>query len=148
MRDPTTQRPPVGREAGATTKEPEVPKITEASDVERMLATIRRFESAARTVADDDVLTVKAHCKALLDLMARARARDGAAFLERAVWKGCAHFLEGDARVPKTIIEANRRLIRQGHDRCPECLRPLPSLDDLHRWRRLGHEMHTTRRSA
>jgi hypothetical protein len=101
-----------------------------------MLATIRRFESAARTIADDKALTVKARCKALLDLMARARARDGAAFLEAAVWKGGAHFFEGDAQVPKTIIEANHHLIRQGHDRCPECLRPLPSIDDLHRWRR------------
>ena len=150
MKDLTTRKPPGEREANATTTTTDQPPtITEAADdVEQMLATIRRFESAARTIADDDALTVKARCKAMLALIARARARDGAAFLERAVWKGCAHFFDDDDEVPKTIIEANHRLIRQGHDRCPECLRPLPSIDDLHRWRRLGHEMHTTRRSA
>jgi hypothetical protein len=48
--------------------------------------------------------------------------------------------------VPRDLIEAIRRLIRHGHDRCPECRRPLPSPADLDRWRRLGHELH--RRSA
>lgn len=148
MRDPTKQRPPVGWEAGATTEQLEAPTVTEPDDdVEHMLAEIRRFESAARTIADDGKLTVKARCKALLDLMARARAHDGAAFLERAVWKGCAHFFDDDDRVPRDLLEANHRLIRKGHSACPECLRPLPSTDDLHRWRRLGHETHT-RRSA
>ena len=148
MRDPTTQRPPVGWEVGATTTETDrALRVTEADDdVERMLATIRRFESAARTIADDDHLTIKARCKALLDLMASARKRDGAAFLECAVWRGCRHFFEGDEQVPRDLIEANRRLLRQGHTACPECRRPLPSTADLTHWRELGHQ--TIRRPA
>ena len=118
------------------------------TDVEEMLATIRRFESTARTIADDEHLTVKGRCRALLDLMARARHREGAAFLELAVWKGSRHFFEGDKKVPRDIIEANRRLLRAGHSDCPSCRRPLPSPDDLDRWRRIGHEMHLGREST
>lgn len=116
-----------------------------ADDVDEMLATIRRFENTARVIADDEHLTIKARCAALLDLMARARKRDGAAFLEAAIWRAVRHFFEGDKQVPRDIIEANRRLLRRGHSSCPECKRPLPSPDDLDRWRRIGHD---TRRSA
>jgi hypothetical protein len=115
--------------------------ITEGGDkVDEILETIRRFESAARVIADEDALTIKARCKALLDLMARARKRDGAAFLETAIWRGCRHFFESDERVPRDVIDANRRLIRQGHDRCPECRRPLPDHSTLDFWRQLGHD--------
>jgi hypothetical protein len=105
-----------------------------------MLADIRRFESAARTIADDDAMSIKARCKALLDLMASARKHDGAAFLEVAIWRAVRHFFEGDQRVPRDAISANHRLIRAGHQRCPECRRPLPSRADLDRWRELGHD--------
>jgi hypothetical protein len=115
--------------------------------VDGLLETVRRFESAARVVADDEALSIKARCKALLELMANARRRDGAAFLETAIWRGCRHFFEGDQQVPRDVIEANRRLIRRGHDRCPQCRRPLPSPVDLDRWRELGHGTHH-RRSA
>jgi len=109
-------------------------------DVDEMLAEIRRFESAARTIADDEHLSIKVRCAALLDLSFRARKREGAAFLEAAIWRGSRHFFEGDQQVPRDVISANHRLIRAGHDRCPECRRPLPSRADLERWQALGHD--------
>jgi hypothetical protein len=112
---------------------------TSGHEVAQILAMVRRFESAARVLADDEGLSVRARCNGLLELMANARRRDGAAFFERAVWRGCRHLFEGDEQVPHDLIEANHRLIRRGHDRCPECLRSLPSHDDLRRWRKLGH---------
>lgn len=120
---------------------PTLPQRHEPFDVDAVLAEIRRWERAARMVADDEHLSVKARCKALLDLMANARRREGAVFLETAIWRGCRHFFEGDKQVPRDVIEANRRLIRRGYDHCPECMRPLPSPGDLDRWRELGHDL-------
>jgi hypothetical protein len=121
--------------AATTTNQAPTSITRDADSVDELLATVRRFESAARVIADDDALTIKARCRALLDLMARARKRDGAALLETAIWRGCRHFFEGDERVPRDVIDANHRLIRQGHDRCPECRRPLPDLSTLDYWR-------------
>jgi hypothetical protein len=116
-------------------------KITEGADsVDHALAEIRRWERAARLVADDPALTLKWKCFALLEMMARARRSELAAFLEVAVWKGSRHLFEEDARVPSDAIGAIRRLLRQGHDHCPECRRPLPDHDQLDHWRRLTHD--------
>ena len=92
-------------------------------------------------VADDRALPIRHKCKALLEMMAKARRSENAAFLETAIWRGCRHFFEGDEQVPRDVIEANRRLIRRGHSICPECRRPLPSTADLDRWRELGHDL-------
>ncbi len=109
-------------------------------DVDRVLAEIRRWETAARLVADDLELSVKAKCRALLEMMAKVRRSENAAFLETAIWRAVRHFFEGDRKVPADVIEANRRLIRRGLHRCPECRRPLPSSSDLDYWRELGHD--------
>jgi hypothetical protein len=111
------------------------------ADTERALAEIRRWERAARLVADDPAFSIRQKCKALLEMMGRARRSELAAFLETAIWRGSRHFFEGDRQVPRDVIEANRRLIRRGLDRCPECRRPLPSTADLDRWRELGHDL-------
>jgi hypothetical protein len=113
----------------------------DADSVDEVLAEIRRWERAARLVADDRALSIRARCKALLDMAFRARRSENAAFLETAIWRGCRHLFEGDRQVPRDVIEANRRLIRRGHDRCPECRRPLSSTADLDRWRELGHDL-------
>jgi hypothetical protein len=145
MKPATKQRPPVGREAGANKGTAGAPIVADpVENVEQMLEIIRRFESTARTIADDDVLTVKARCRALLDLMARARRRDGAAFLEVAIWRGCRHFFEPDPGAPRDAAAAGYRLLRQGHDRCPECRRPLPSRTELDHWRELAHDYRRT----
>ena len=116
-------------------------------DVDRALAEIRRWETAARLVADDPALSIKAKCKALLEMMARARRSELAGFLEVATWRGCAHLFEEDVRVPTDTIGAIRRLLRQGHSNCPTCRRALPDHDVLDYWRQLGHGA-MTRRSA
>jgi hypothetical protein len=92
-------------------------------------------------VADDRALSIRQKCEALLDMAFRARKSENAVFLETAIWRGCRHLFEGDREVPRDVIEANRRLIRRGHARCPECRRPLPSTADLDRWRELGHDL-------
>lgn len=115
--------------------------------VDELLAVARSYREAAREIADDSSLTVAARCFALRELNRRARQEIMPAFAEAAIWGGCRHLFEGDQRVPRDLIEANRRLIRRGHDRCPECRRPLPSVADLDRWRQLGHQTHH-RRSA
>lgn len=115
--------------------------------VDELLAVARSYREAARAIADDSSLSVAARCYALRELNRRARQEIMPAFAEAAVWGGSRHLFEGDRQVPRDVIEANHRLIRRGHSNCPECRRPLPSVDDLHRWRRLGHEMHH-RRSA
>lgn len=107
--------------------------------VEESLAQIRRWETATRLVADDPALTLRQKCKALLEMMAKARRSDLAAFLETAVWRGCRHLFEEDLRVPTDLIEATRRLLRQGHSTCPSCRRPLPDHDQLDYWRELTH---------
>ena len=112
---------------------------TASADIDEALAQIRRWETSARLVADDPGLTIRAKCKALLEMMARARRSELAAFLETAVWRGCRHLFEEDLRVPTDLIEANRRLRRHGHVACPECRRPLPDHDELDRWRELTH---------
>jgi hypothetical protein len=112
-----------------------------STDVDDVLAEIRRWESAARVIADDRALSKRQKCAALLDMAFRARRRDTAVFLETAIWRGSRHFFEGDRKVPRDVIEANRRLIRRGLDHCPECRRPLPSSADLDRWRELGHDL-------
>jgi hypothetical protein len=117
-------------------------------EAERALAEIRRWENSARLIADDPGMTLKAKCLALLDMMARARRSEFAAFLERAVWKGCAHLFEEEPRLPSDTIGAIRALLRRGHEACPTCLRPLPDYSTLDYWRRLTHEAMTERRSA
>jgi hypothetical protein len=125
----------------ATTTNQAASIISSAADsVDEMLATIRRFENAARVIADDKHLTIKARCAALLDLMARARKREGAAFLELAIWRGCAHLFEEEVHVPVDPIGAIRLLRRQGLESCPSCRRPLPDHDQLDYWRRLTHD--------
>jgi hypothetical protein len=113
----------------------------DADSVDEILATVRRYESAARAIADNESLTVKARCRALLALSQRGRHEELPAFVEAGIWRGCRHFFEGDRHVPTDLIEACRRLIRQGHWACPECRRPLPSTADLDRWRELGHDL-------
>jgi hypothetical protein len=111
------------------------------ADVDAVLAEIRRWETASRLVADDPELSIRGKCRALLEMMAKARRSENPAFLETAIWRGCRHFFEGDRYVPTDVIQANRRLIRRGLNRCPECRRPLPSTADLDRWRELGHDL-------
>ena len=107
--------------------------------VEESLAEIRRWETATRLVADDSALTLRQKCKALLEMMARARRSELAAFLETAIWRGCRHLFEDDGHIPTDVITATRRLLRQGHSTCPSCRRPLPDHDQLDRWRELTH---------
>jgi hypothetical protein len=113
----------------------------ESADVDQILAQVRRYEFAARAIAENENLTIKARCKALLELSQRGRHEAAPAFIEAGLWRGCRAFFEGDERVPRDVIEANRLLIRHGHDTCPECRRPLPSVADLDRWREFGHDL-------
>jgi hypothetical protein len=130
-------RPPTSRRPSQDTR-----SITQAADsVDEVLARVRRYEAAARGVADDETLPVKARCRALLELSHRGRHEELPAFVEAGSWRGCRGFREGDKRVPRDVIEANRRLLRRGHVDCPTCRRPLPSSADLDRWRALGHDL-------
>jgi hypothetical protein len=138
-------RQPGPEQTATITTQPDRGYTETSIDVDDVLAEIRRWESAARVIADDRALSTRQKCNALLDMAFRARRRDTAAFLETAIWRGSRHWFEGDRHVPRDVIEANRRLIRRGHSTCPECRRPLPSTADLDRWRELGHDY---RRSA
>lgn len=144
---PGKRKAPEGTGADATTRPNQPPEsITRDTDtVDGLLACVRRYEFAARAIADDESLSIKARCKALLELSQRGRHEELPAFIEAGIWRGCRAFFEGDERVPRDVIAANHRLIRRGHDRCPECRRPLPSVADLDRWRELGHETHHRR---
>jgi hypothetical protein len=113
----------------------------EPSDVDEVLARVRQYESAARVIADDETLSIKARCRALLELSQRSRHEELPAFIEAGIWRGCRHFFEGARQVPHDVIAANYRLIRRGLRACPECRRPLPTPDDLRRWRELGHDL-------
>ena len=116
-------------------------KITDDPDsVDQALAEIRRWERASRLVADDPALTIKAKCKALMEMSFRSRRSDLRAFLETAIWKGCRHLFEKDGGVPTDTIGAIRRLRRAGHTDCPSCRRPLPNHDVLDYWRELTHD--------
>jgi hypothetical protein len=110
------------------------------ADVDAVLAEIRRWERAARIVADDPSLSMRQTCKALLEMMAKARRSELAAFLERATWKGCAHLFEEESPIPTDTIGAIRSLLRRGLDACPECRRPLPDHSTLDYWRELTHD--------
>jgi hypothetical protein len=107
---------------------------------DQALAEIKRWERAARLVADDPALTLKRKCFALLEMMARARRSELAAFLELAVWKGCRHLFEEEPRIPADTIGAIRALLRRGLDACPTCRRPLPDHSTLDYWRELTHD--------
>jgi hypothetical protein len=117
-------------------------KITEAPDsVDQALAEIRRWERASRLIADDPALSLKRKCFALLEMMARARRSELAAFLEVATWKGCRHLFGEEVRLPTATIRAIRALLRRGLDTCPTCRRPLPDHDVLDFWRELVHDL-------
>ena len=141
-RPPDKRKPGLGTRADATTKTYRQPEdyTDGGQDVDQALAEIRRWERASRLVADDPALSLKRKCFGLLQMMARARRSDLAAFLETAVWRGCAHLFEEDVRVPTNTIDAIRRLRRSGHVDCPTCRRPLPSQDVLDYWRELTHD--------
>jgi hypothetical protein len=64
-------------------------------NVDEILAEIRRWEIASRLVADDPGLSIRQKCRALLEMMAKARRSEDAAFLETAVWKGAKHLVRG-----------------------------------------------------
>ena len=145
--NPGKRKAPEGSGADATTKTYRQPEAYTDEATERALAEIRRWETAARFVADDPALSIRQKCAALLEMMARARRSEFAAFLEAATWKGCRHLFEEDVRVPTDTIGAIRRLLRAGHSSCPTCRRPLPDHGELDYWRELGHEA-MKRRSA
>ncbi len=136
---PGKRKAPEGTGADATTRHRQ-PESYPSHDVDRALAEIRRWERAARLVADDPALSLKRKCLALLEMMSRARRSELAAFLELSVWKGCKHLFEEDVPTPTDTIGAIRALLRQGHSDCPTCRRPLPDHDELDRWRRLTHD--------
>jgi hypothetical protein len=101
--NPIKRKAPVDSGADAITKNQTPTRIAEDTDsVDLALAEIRRWETAARFVADDPGLTIHQRCKALLEMMAKARRSELAAFLETAVWRGCRHLFEDDERVPAT----------------------------------------------
>jgi hypothetical protein len=124
---------------GAQDQQPAESITRDADAADKAIAEIRRWERAARLVADDPALSLRAKCRALLEMTARARRSDIASFLEHAIWRGCGHLFEEDIRVPTDVIGAIRRLRRQGRDACPTCLRPLPDHDELDHWRELIH---------
>lgn len=109
-------------------------------ETERALEQIRHWETSTRLVADDPTMTLRGKCLALLEMAFRARRSELAAFLERAVWNGCRHLFEEEVEIPRDLINAIRRLRHQGHERCPECRRDLPSHKELDRWRELSHD--------
>jgi hypothetical protein len=119
---------------------PTPPQRHPPADVDAALAEIRRWETASRLVADDPALSIRQKCAALLDMAFHARRSELAGFLELAIWRGCRHLFEEERDVPRDVIEANRRLLHRGLDRCPSCRRPLPDHDELDRWRALRHD--------
>jgi hypothetical protein len=112
-------------------------------EIERVLGEIRRWETAARLLADDPALSLKAKCRALLEMMARARRSELAAFLETAIWRSCRHLFEEEPRQPTDTIGAIRALLRRGLAACPTCRRPLPDHSTLDYWRQLTHDSMT-----
>lgn len=140
MRDPTTQRPPADREADATTDEPDrAPRVTQADDVDEILAVLANYQVAAREIADSD-LSMGQKCRALIELNRQARREVLPAFAEAAIWGAARHLFASDKPVPSAVIQANRWLRRRGHDRCPTCRRDLPTHAELDRWQALGRE--------
>jgi hypothetical protein len=115
----------------------------ELANVDQALAEIRRYETTARLIADDPALSLKAKCRALLEMMAKARRSELAAFLETAIWRSCRHLFEEDPRPPTDTIGAIRALLRRGLNACPTCRRPLPDHSTLDYWRRLTHDSMT-----
>jgi hypothetical protein len=113
--------------------------LPEPDRAEEALALVRKYESAARTIADDESLSVRARCTALLELSRRGRREEAPGLIESGIWRGSRAFLEGDRGIPRDVTEACRRLLRQGRTDCPTCRRPLPSAADLDRWRELSH---------
>lgn len=112
-----------------------------SAEVEDLLASAREFQGAARRVADDQTLSVKARCLALLDLGRRARRETPGGFAASAVWGGARHFLAEDG-LPAGgdgTVNAIRRLRYDGHSDCPSCKRPLPDHEELDGWNRLRH---------
>ena len=132
---------PEGRLPASTRRSETDESYPEATTgVEHALAEIRRWEKAARLVADDPGLSIRQKCAALLDMMAKARRSDLAGFLERAIWRGCRLLFEEEVRVPTDTIGACRALLRRGLTDCPTCRRPLPDHDQLDYWRELTHD--------
>jgi hypothetical protein len=129
--------------AGSPTSRRLAETATDYTDTEtdRALSEIRRWERAARLVADDPALTLKRKCFGLLEMMACARRSELAGFLETAVWRGSRHLFDEGPRDTADVIDATRRLRRQGHHACPTCRRPLPDHDELDYWRELQHDL-------
>jgi hypothetical protein len=104
-----------------------------------MLRTLGFYRTAAREIADGDA-PLKSKYTALRELHRQASREALPAFAEAAVWGAARHLFEPDRGVPKRIIDAIRRLLRQGHSDCPSCRRPLPTHAEVDRWEALGSE--------
>jgi hypothetical protein len=149
--DKRKPRPEDGADADSKAYQPRkgYPRATTgSSDVDEVLRIARDYRRAARLVADDSTLSLRSKCLALIDLNRRARQELPAGFGEAAVWGGARHLFEADLGVPRSVIEANRRLLRRGHHDCPTCHRPLPDHDDLDRWEELGRRSMIARGAA
>lgn len=109
------------------------------SDVDEMLATLAKYQIAAREIADS-AQTLQAKCLALLELNRQARQEALPAFAEAATWGAARHLFEPDHKVPRGLVDALRGLRRRGLTACPTCLRDLPDQAELDRWQALARE--------
>jgi hypothetical protein len=83
-------------------------------DVDEALASIGRLQTSARLIADDDTMTRRQKCKALLEMMTRARREQLGAFNSVAIWKGCGHLFDGEPHDTSEIVRAIRTLRAAG----------------------------------
>jgi hypothetical protein len=110
-----------------------------STDVDEMLDILKRYQVAARQIADSDQ-PLKAKCLALLELNRQARQEALPAFAEAATWGAARHLFEENEGLPQDLVGALRGLRRRGLDACPTCLRHLPDHAELDRWQALTRE--------
>jgi hypothetical protein len=123
--------------------------LGDVTEVDRLLAEIRRYQEASGAIVQDETLSFRGKCAALVELGRRARREQlvPAGFAEAAIWGWARTILQPDAGFPGDKVQAAiRRLRARGLVRCDSCERELPDERTLDRWTLLRHESYRPRR--
>lgn len=121
----------------------ESPVLSSERDLPESLVMVRRFESGALRIVEDDAAPHGEKRVLLARLVAVAKRQELGDFCARAVFEVGAEFLTGgaaDPRPPLGWVRRQRQMRRAGHDACPACASPIRSEAELSYYEQLERE--------
>jgi hypothetical protein len=109
-----------------------------------ILACVREYRRAARTIVRTEHATVVRRCEGLLELVDMARQEADLTirlWSERSIWEESKAFLgmgdEAPPLPPEGYERRQRRLRAEGYETCPHCFARIATGEEQERWSRL-----------